>query len=35
MPAVMTTKVCAIATNASSMPLFPAVWTTLALKPAG
>ena len=35
MPAVMTTKVCAIATSASSTPLLAAVCTTLALKPAG
>ena len=35
MPAVMTTKVWAIATSASSTPLLAAVCTTLALKPAG
>ena len=35
MPAVMTTKVCAIATSASSTPLLAAVCTTLALNPAG
>ena len=35
MPAVRTTKVCDIATSASSTPLFAAVWTTLAVKPAG
>ena len=35
MPAVSTTKVCAIATRASSTPLLAAVCTTLAVKPAG
>ena len=35
MPAVMTTSVCAIATKASSTPLFDAVCTTLAVRPAG
>jgi len=35
MPAVMTTKDCAMATKASSTPLLAAVSTTLTLKPAG
>ena len=35
MPAVMTTKVWAIATSARSTPLLAAVCTTLAVKPAG
>ena len=35
MPAVMTTSVCAIAMKASRTPLFEAVCTTLAVKPAG
>ena len=34
MPEVKTTKVCAIAISASSTPLFAAVVTTFALKPA-
>ena len=33
MPAVITTSVCAMATKASSTPLFEAVCTTLAVKP--
>ena len=35
MPAVSTTSVCAMATKASSTPLFDAVCTTLVVKPAG
>ena len=33
MPAVSTTRVCAMATKASSTPLLDAVWTTFAVKP--
>ncbi len=35
MPEVRTTRVCAIATNASSTPLLATVWITLAVNPAG